>query len=103
MSLTACTVGKSGVEAMLSADGYTHIKVGGFAYFGCGEDDNAKQAFEASKNGYRVKGVVCGEIALGGKAPTIRVQSTTRLGDRPDDLQLRSSDALTSPPIHLAT
>ena len=77
LALTGCTVGQNRVEGMLAADGYTDIDVGGNALWGCSEGDDLTQTFQATKNGYRVRGVVCARIL--GKAPTIRVQSTKKL------------------------
>jgi hypothetical protein len=79
VSLSACTVGKGKVTDMLEADGYTDVNVKGHAWFGCSDGDDATQAFEATKNGHRVKGVVCGHVVPWGKAPTTRIQSAKKL------------------------
>ncbi len=77
LALTGCTVGHDRVEGMLAADGYTDIEVGGNALWGCSDGDNKTQTFQATKNGYRIRGVVCGRFL--GKAPTVRIQSTKKL------------------------
>jgi flagellar hook protein FlgE len=80
LSASACTVGKEKTRGILESEGgYTDLTIKGHAWFGCSKGDDATQAFEGTKNGYRVHGVVCGHIAPWGKAPTIRIQSTKKL------------------------
>lgn len=44
----------------LTKAGYSNIEIDGYAFLGCGEDDNFKTKFTATNpNGMRVSGVVC--------------------------------------------
>lgn len=58
--LTAgCTNEKASIRVLESA-GYTQIKMGGYGWFACGEDDIFATKFSAvGPNGHLVTGVVC--------------------------------------------
>jgi hypothetical protein len=68
---TSCTNKKGAEQALLDA-GYHPIKVGGYAWFGCGEDDFYHTKFEAynSDSTRIVKGQVCQGLL---KGKTIRI------------------------------
>ena len=58
-ALAACTRPEA-AERTLRQQGYTHIGMGGFAFWGCGKDDTFKTKFTANApNGEPVSGVVC--------------------------------------------
>ena len=56
--LTSCTDNKNAMKA-LKQDGYTNIKLTGYSMWSCSESDNFSTGFTATKNGYKIKGVVC--------------------------------------------
>jgi len=59
-------------EQVLSENGYTEIKIGDYAYFMCGRDDQYATSFTAkSPSGKYVKGAVCGGAF---KGSTIRFE-----------------------------
>lgn len=68
--LSACTNGDGATKALEGA-GYTDIKITGYKFFGCGNDDTFHTGFNATGvNGKQVSGVVCGGLM---KGSTIRV------------------------------
>lgn len=70
LALAGCTDPKAAEKALLDA-GYTHITVGGYDAFGCGQDDSYSTKFTATgPTGRPVVGVVCSGI---GKGTTIRL------------------------------
>lgn len=48
-------------ERILKSEGYENIEMKGAAFWGCSEDDSvfASNNFSATKNGYKVEGMVC--------------------------------------------
>lgn len=59
ISLVGCTDSES-TRQILSQQGYTDIKIEGYAFTGCSEDDKVHTEFTArSPNGTYVQGVVC--------------------------------------------
>lgn len=59
VSLTACTDSNRATHALHQA-GYTDIKIGGYSWFGCSEDDTFKNKFSAKgPTGVPVSGSVC--------------------------------------------
>ena len=68
--LTGCTRPEKATLA-LQASGYTEIKMNGYAFFGCDENDTFRDSFTAKgANGKSVDGSVCGTLF---KGSTIRV------------------------------
>lgn len=58
-------------QRVLEQSGYTNIKITGFRFFGCGQDDVFRTGFTAvGPSGKNIEGVVCGDFI---KASTIRV------------------------------
>jgi hypothetical protein len=51
--------------ALLTREGYTNIRIGGYAWWSCSEDDYYKTKFTATKNGVEAEGVVCGGFFKG--------------------------------------
>ena len=50
----------------LEAAGFSHIQIDGYAFWGCGEDDNFYTKFTATNpNGKRVSGIVCSGLTKG--------------------------------------
>ena len=71
LAMTACTRPETSQE-ILEAHGYTDVDIGGYAVFGCSEDDTFRTQFEAtSPSGQHVTGVVCDGVF---KGATIRIQ-----------------------------
>jgi hypothetical protein len=70
-ALSSCTNVDGATEALKGA-GYHPIEVGGYAYFGCGEDDFYRTKFKAYNNDSTriVTGQVCQGIL---KGKTIRI------------------------------
>ena len=57
---------------VLSAQGYTNIKITGYSLFGCSKDEKKHTGFTAvAPNGQRVEGVVCEGLFF--KGATIRI------------------------------
>ncbi len=57
--LTSCT-NDSEARRTLEAQGFDNIRIGGYAWFGCGQDDGASNTFTATNaKGQAVSGVVC--------------------------------------------
>lgn len=64
--LASCTDADE-TNKILSSQGYTEIKVTGWAWLGCSEDDTYRTKFTAkSINGSEVSGVVCSGVFKGG-------------------------------------
>lgn len=59
MLLSGCTAPQDARDA-LEAQGFTEVSTGGYAFFGCGNDDAFHTEFTAKNAaGKRVSGVVC--------------------------------------------
>ena len=59
MLLSGCTAPQDARDA-LEAQGFTEVSAGGYAFFGCGNDDQFHTEFTAKNAaGKRVSGVVC--------------------------------------------
>ena len=57
--LSGCTAPNDAQKA-LKAQGFTDVTTGGYAFFGCGNDDAFHTEFTATNpTGQRVSGVVC--------------------------------------------
>lgn len=57
--LSSCS-GASTSEILLEEQGYSNVKIQGFNFFACSEDDWYRYNFTAiNSNGNQVKGVVC--------------------------------------------
>lgn len=56
---SACTSSESDVRRVLEDEGYMDVEVGGYAWFGCGRDDEFRNHFRARRGGRVVEGVVC--------------------------------------------
>lgn len=67
---TGCTQPPDEVQAILKRDGYVDVKVEGYAWFGCGEDDTFRTKFSGTKNGQYVEGVVCSGFLKGSTVRT---------------------------------
>jgi hypothetical protein len=74
--LSGCTVPEDKARAILEANGYTEVRLGGYSMFGCSEDDDLSTEFSAKGvNGRQVEGVVCSGLV--GKGATIRIERVT--------------------------
>jgi hypothetical protein len=70
LALSACTDTKGAQDALEDA-GYTQIKITGYQFFACSQDDTYATGFEATSSaGHRVSGVVCAGFLF--KGATIR-------------------------------
>lgn len=70
LALTACTQPVDATRMLRSA-GYTDIRITGYSFFACSEDDTFATGFEAKgPTGQQVKGTVCAGLLKGG---TIRL------------------------------
>lgn len=57
---------------VLQQSGYSQIKIGGYSFFGCSEDDTYHTSFTAvGPTGHQVSGVVCSGLFF--KGSTIRL------------------------------
>lgn len=66
LGLTACGVDHSKATRTLSSMGYTDIKIGGYALWGCGDNDSFRSKFTAiGQDGQPVSGVVCSALFKG--------------------------------------
>lgn len=58
-ALASCT-DEDATRSTLRAYGFTNIQTTGYAFFGCGEEDEFSTGFRAvNQQGMRVEGVVC--------------------------------------------
>ena len=63
--LATCTAPNE-TERVLEANGYTNIRIEGYSFFGCGEEDDFSTKFSAtSPFGQPVTGVVCSGFLKG--------------------------------------
>jgi hypothetical protein len=63
LSLTACGGNQEDARKALSSMGFTQIKVGEYAFWGCDKNDSFKSKFTAvNAQGQAVSGVLCGGI-----------------------------------------
>lgn len=70
--LCACTDEDASIRTLKSA-GYTDVSAGGYAWYGCGEDDTSATKFTAKNPaGARVSGIVCCGWGPFSKSCTIR-------------------------------
>ena len=67
--MTGCT-SKNDAERALRAEGFTDIKITGYDFLACSEDDFYHTGFVAKRNGRTVRGTVCSGILF--KGATIR-------------------------------
>jgi hypothetical protein len=59
ITLASCTDNERTIET-LTKSGFTNVTVGGYAAFGCSDDDHFATEFTATnQTGHRVSGVVC--------------------------------------------
>lgn len=58
-STGGCDANPQDVTRILTQDGITNIKLGGYGWFDCGRDDYFSSTFTGVKNGQPVSGVVC--------------------------------------------
>lgn len=56
---TACEVDDATATRVLAAEGYDDVRLTGFEWFACGQDDGMSTGFVAKRNGLAVEGVVC--------------------------------------------
>lgn len=71
LGLTACTRPESAVRVLEGA-GYSNIKITGYDWFACSDDDTFHTGFEAKgPTGRPVSGVVCEGVVF--KSSTIRL------------------------------
>lgn len=64
--LSACGVNPNDAKRSLEAQGMKDVKIGGYAFLGCGERDNFRSSFTAiGANGQPVSGVVCSGFLKG--------------------------------------
>ena len=60
LMLSACGVNSDQATRTLRSMGYTDIQIGGYAIFGCGDNDSFRSKFTATgQDGTKVSGVVC--------------------------------------------
>ena len=71
LSIVAGCTNKDKTRQLLESHGMTNIEVGGYALWGCSEDDEVRTKFRATTaTGQEVSGVVCSGILF--KGATIR-------------------------------
>lgn len=71
LSLASCGVNVDRATRNLEAQGLTNVKITGYSWFGCGQDDSFRSNFTATGvNGKPVEGSVCS--GFWGKGTTIR-------------------------------
>jgi hypothetical protein len=60
LGLAGCGVNPDRAKSALEAQGLTNVQIGGYAFWGCGENDTFRSSFTATgANGQQVSGVVC--------------------------------------------
>lgn len=71
LALTGCTDAPR-AQKVLEGMGYTQVKAGGYAVFGCSKDDTVKTKFTAiDQRGQKVSGVFCSGLIF--KGGTVRI------------------------------
>lgn len=71
--ITSGCTDKSTARRVLSSNGYTNIRLGGYCWFSCSEDDVVSTSFTAiSPAGFEVSGCVCEGLFF--KHATIRFE-----------------------------
>ncbi len=66
LALASCGVNQSDATRVVEAQGMTDVKVTGYSFFGCSEDDLYRSTFTAKNvKGESVEGVICGGIFKG--------------------------------------
>ena len=71
LPLVACS-DADGAERILRAQGYESIRITGYRFFGCSDDDPYHTGFEAvGPGGQKVSGVVCAGLMF--KGGTVRL------------------------------
>lgn len=64
--LTSCGVNPEEARRALEAQGMSNVRITGYAFFGCSDNDDFKSKFEAiGANGKTVTGVVCSGLLKG--------------------------------------
>lgn len=64
--LAGCGVNPEQATRILESQGYTEVRIGGYAFFGCSEHDSFRSKFTATgANGQQVNGVICGGLLKG--------------------------------------
>ena len=61
---------KETATRILKQDGFTHIELTGYSFWGCSRDDTFSTGFVAQKNGKTIEGSVCNNFFF--KNATIR-------------------------------
>lgn len=65
LALAACT-DADGARRTVESHGFTNVKITGYRFFGCSDNDGWRTGFEATNpNGRRVTGVVCSALFKG--------------------------------------
>ena len=69
LAMVSCTNG-NGAKRLLESQGYEHVTITGYRWFGCGEGDWYHTGFEAvGPKGDIVSGVVCEGLFFKGATP----------------------------------
>lgn len=79
LALGACRVDPEDQTAIVESYGFTQVQMGGYAWFGCSEEDDVSVQFTAtSPTGQHVKGVFCSGLTEFDKGATVRVTGLVR-------------------------
>lgn len=66
LPLAACSVSQTDADRTLNSMGITDVQLGGYAWFGCSEDDQIRTKFTGTGvNGQPVSGILCGGFLKG--------------------------------------
>lgn len=64
--LASCGVNEAKGKRILESQGLSNVLIGGYAFWGCGQDDDFASTFTAKDSkGNDVSGVVCGGVFKG--------------------------------------
>jgi len=64
--LAGCGVDQTKAKRILESQGLSGVSIGGYAFWGCGQDDDFASTFTAKDaKGQAVSGVVCGGVFKG--------------------------------------
>jgi hypothetical protein len=72
LTIAACEADHAKVRSLLEAEGCKDTQVGGWVMTGCGKDDSQSNEFSCTKNGVKVRGVVCSSWGPFSKGMTVR-------------------------------
>lgn len=67
LALSGCGVPEADAKRAIEAHGITNVEIGGYAFWGCSEDDKLRSKWTGiGSNGQPISGVICGGLLFKG-------------------------------------